>query len=170
MRIISLVSVFLIAGLSVSVYAEGYVQNITIGAKGGLSVPNLTAGDKGNPLNTGYSSRLDADAGIYIQYRLSDTFATSVGAEYCAEGGKKNGMQAFPVPDAYKAYVPAGTKYLYADYKSEAKLYYVQIPLLARAQYTFKSLPVSLYIAAGPFARSTDQSGTGNEGIQHNIP
>jgi hypothetical protein len=37
-----------------------YAQNFTLGLRGGISIPNLTAGGaEKNPLNTGYSSRLD---------------------------------------------------------------------------------------------------------------
>lgn len=127
-------------------------QGISVGIKGGLSIPNLTAGGSETPLNSGYSSRKGADFGCYAQYDFSKLFGVSVGLEYCAEGGKKDGLQAMSVPEAYKPMLPADTKYLYANYKSEAKLDYLLFPILARAGWN--PVPDSsfrLYTAVGPF-------------------
>ena len=123
-----------------------YSQQITIGAKGGFSIPNLTGGSSANPLNDGYSSRLGADGGIYGEYHLTKPFSVSVGLEYSSQGGQKSGLQAFPNTQ------PQPT-YLYADFKSEAKLDYLLIPVLAR--YTWKinkKSPFRIYAAVGPFA------------------
>jgi hypothetical protein len=43
-------------------------QQVTVGIKGGFSIPNLTAGNTTNPLNTGYSSRFGADYGVYGEH------------------------------------------------------------------------------------------------------
>ena len=133
-----------------------YSQQITIGAKGGLSIPNLTGGNSSvNPLNDGYSSRLGADGGIYGEYHVTRPFSISVGLEYSSQGGLKNKFQAYPTPATVAplfAPYPAPT-YLYADFKSEAKMDYMLIPVLAR--YTWKinkKSPVKIYAALGPFA------------------
>jgi hypothetical protein len=146
-----LISSFLVVFVSGLFQSQLYAQKITIGVKGGLSIPNLTAGDEKNPLNKGYSSRMGSDAGVFAEYHMSGFFSSTIGVEYCAQGGKKNGMQALEVPEAYSAYVPAGTKYLYADYKSEAKLDYLLFPVMARIRYSVNSLPLSIYASAGPF-------------------
>ena len=146
-----LISSFILFLAGILCQSSASAQIITFGAKGGLSVPNLTSGDTGNPLSEGYSSRLGADAAVFAEYHMSKIFSTTVGFEYCAQGGKKSGMQAFEVPAEYAAFVPPGTKYLYADFKSEAKFDYMMLPVMARVRYAFGSSPFSVYVSAGPF-------------------
>ncbi len=127
------------------------------GVRGGISVPNLTAGgaDK-NPLNTGYSSRLGPDFGAFGEYHFNNHFSLQAGAEYCSEGGKKNGLQALAMTPELAAYfesqnMPAPT-YLYATYKSEAKLNYLLIPILAKWGWDLGGAsPFRFYVSAGPY-------------------
>jgi hypothetical protein len=132
-----------------------YAQNFTLGARGGLSIPNLTAGGSTqNPLNTGYSSRLGPDFGLFAEFKFSKLFSLQPMVEYSSQGGKKNGFQALPTPDQLAAAFPPGEAptYLYANYKSEAKLNYLMIPVLARFGWLLgKSSPFRLYADAGPF-------------------
>jgi hypothetical protein len=145
-----------------------------IGARGGLSIPNLTAGgsDK-NPLNTGYSSRLGPDFGVSGEYHFSHLFSLELRPEYSSQGGKKNGLQALPTPDQLAGYFQSQgmtpPTYLYADFKSEAKLNYLLIPVLAKfgwdlgAETTWR-----LYAGAGPYAGfllSAKQVTTGNSNV-----
>lgn len=142
----SLFIIFIILSLS-----PASSNNITIGAKGGVSIPNLTAGDSENPLNEGYSSRRGGDAAFFAEYPLSEIFSVTGGFEYCAQGGRKKGMQALEVPAGYAAFVPAGTKYLYADFKSEAKLDYIMLPVMAKARLGIGDSPFTAYASLGPF-------------------
>ena len=74
--------------------------------------------------------------------------------EYSSQGGKKDGLQAFPTPPEFAALFPAGMAptYLYANYKSEAKLNYLMIPVLAKFRWNLKPMsPIRIYIDAGPF-------------------
>ena len=126
-------------------------QNVTIGAKGGFSIPNLSAGGSQNPLNSGYSSRFGYDYGVYGEYHLSNLFSLSVGAEYSSQGGVKNKFQAYATPPELSSVVTS--PYLYADFKSEAKINYLLVPVLARFNWAiWKSRPAKFYLAAGPFA------------------
>ena len=128
-----------------------------IGFKGGLSIPNLTAGgsDK-NPLNTGYSSRTGLDFAIFYETGFSDHFSLITQLEYSSQGGKKNGYQAFPLPAQYAAFFnqlgQSPPPYLYADYKSEAKINYLMLSELVKVNFPLVSnSPLSIYIDAGPF-------------------
>ncbi len=134
--------------------SNAYAQKITLGAKGGLSIPNLTGGGTENPLNAGYSSRMGADGGIYAEYHVTKPFSVSVGFEYSSQGGLKNKFQAFPFPpEAIQIFPPPAPKYLYADFKSEAKIDYVLLPVLARYSWKLnKRSPLRIYAALGPFA------------------
>jgi len=110
-------------------------QDFTLGARAGISVPNLSAkASENNPLNTGYKSILGPDAGIFGEYHLSSLFSIEAMLEFSSQGGKKDGLQAFPTPPEMAAMFPEGTapQYLYANYKSEAKMNYLLVPILAK--------------------------------------
>ena len=130
-------------------------QKVAIGVRGGISIPNLTAGgNESNPLNTGYSSRLASDFGIFAEYKVSKLLSIQPMIEYSAQGGKKNGFQALTTPDEFAAMFPPGMApaYLYANYKSEAKLDYLLLPLLAKFGWNFShSSPLRVYVDAGPY-------------------
>lgn len=124
----------------------------SLGIKAGLSIPNLTSGSTSNPISSGYGSRLDADAAIHIEFPFCAHFSLQPQLEYSSQGGKKNGTQSFSVPDELLPLFPAGEvpPYLYADYKSEAKINYLILPVLAKYRFYLKG-HWSAYAAAGPF-------------------
>lgn len=147
---------FLLFGSSIFLYQITTAQNFSLGARGGISIPNLTAGgSEKNPLNQGYKSRFGADAGIFAENHFSSLFSLQIMLEYSSQGGKKNGMQAFPTPPEMTAMFPAGQapKYLYANYNSEAKLNYLLVPVLAKFSWGIsRNRPLKIYADAGPFA------------------
>lgn len=147
---------FLIIGFGILFSNISDGQNLTLGARGGISIPNLSAkASENNPLNTGYKSRLGPDAGIFAEYHLTSLFSIEAMLEYSSQGGKKDGMQAFPTPPEIAGMFPQGTapQYLYANYKSEAKMNYLLIPVLAKFGRNLTSnSPIRIYIDAGPFA------------------
>lgn len=131
-----------------------YAQNFSLGVRGGMSIPNLTAGgSESNPLNTGYKSRLGGDAAIFAEFQLTPVFSIQPMIEYSSQGGKKEGMQAFPTPKEYAPMFPQGAPpYLYANFKSEAKLDYLLVPVLAKFGWDVHNSPLRIYVDAGPFA------------------
>ncbi len=142
--------IFLVLAVFLGVCGNLSAQDITVGVKGGFSIPNLTGGGVQNPLNTGYSSRLGADYGVYGEYHLTSLFSVSLGVEYSSQGGHKNKAQAFTPTGAL---TQLGAQYLYADFKSDAKINYLILPVLARFNWSVsKSLPWKVYAAVGPFA------------------
>src|SRR5699024_989577 len=75
---------------------------VYLGAKGGISIPNLTSGSAGtNDWNEGYSSRIATNIGILAEFQLSDHFSLQPETNYIGEGGKRKGLQPFPIPDEY---------------------------------------------------------------------
>lgn len=130
-------------------------QNFALGVRGGISIPNLSAGGSNvNPLNTGYSSRLGPDAGLFAEFKFSDLFSIQPMVEYSSQGGKKDGFQAYPTPaQAAQAFPPGeAPTYLYANFNSVAKLNYLMIPVLAKFGWDFdKKSPWRIYADAGPF-------------------
>jgi hypothetical protein len=135
---------------------NAHAQNLALGIRGGISIPNLTAGSGNqNPLNTGYSSRLGPDVGVFAEFKFSNLFSIQPMVEYSSQGGKKDGMQAFTTPDqvaaGYQAQGATAPPYLYANYNSTAKLNYLMIPILAKFGWDFKNSPLRIYVDAGPF-------------------
>ncbi|HEY9262389.1 porin family protein [Chitinophaga sp.] len=128
-------------------------QQIDLGARGGISIPNLTAGSgEETPLSKGYSSRQGPDFGIFGEYHISKLFSIEAMINYSSQGGKKNGFQAFPVPADKATQLPPGTTYLYADFKSQAKFNYLMVPILAKFGWNLgPKSPLRLYVDAGPF-------------------
>lgn len=128
-------------------------MQIDIGIKGGLSIPNLTSGNSNDPVSSGYSSRLVADAAIHAEFHIAHRFSIQPQLEYSSQGGKKNGTQAFTIPDEMLQQFPPGEApaYLYATYKSEARMNYLMLPVLAKYHFDLKKR-WSAYVAAGPFA------------------
>lgn len=131
-------------------------QKITLGVRGGISIPNLSAGGSmNNPLNTGYSSRLGPDVAAFLKCRISNNFSLEPMLEYSAQGGKKDGLQALPTPPELAPFFQPNPAppYLYANFNSVAKMNYLLVPLLARFDWPLaKKSPFSFYAAAGPFA------------------
>jgi hypothetical protein len=129
-------------------------QNTAIGFRGGVSIPNLTSsGSDQNPLNTGYSSRLGPEFSAFAEFKISELFSIRPMIEYSSQGGKKNGLQAFPLPDGLASMFPPdqAPTYLYANFNSEAKLNYLMIPVLAKFSHPFNKSPWKIYADVGPF-------------------
>jgi len=139
------------------VYFNAAAQDVSIGVRGGISIPNLTAGgSEENPLNSNYSSRQGPDFGIFADFKVSSLFSIEPMVQYSSQGGKKDGLQAVP-GEQFSAYFeetqqPTPT-YLYANYNSQAKLNYLMVPVLAKFGWNLaKSSPWRFYVDAGPFA------------------
>jgi Outer membrane protein beta-barrel domain len=146
---------FLLLVIALFFYTCSVAQNFAIGVRGGISIPNLSAGGSNeNPLNTGYKSRLGPDFGFFGEFKVSGVFSLQPMIEYSSQGGKKDGLQAFPTPAEFGALFPPNEvpTYLYANYKSEAKLNYLMIPVLAKFGWNLKpKSPLRIYVDAGPF-------------------
>ncbi len=148
---------FLLIFSCLAAFQTTYSQGISIGAKGGISIPNLSApGKDATPLNTGYKSRLGPDAGLFAEFHLSDVFSIEPMLEYSSQGGKKNGVQAFPTPSLAAVYFRARNQtpptYLYGNFNNEVKLSYLMLPVLAKFGVRLGYSPFRIYADVGPFA------------------
>ena len=104
-----------------------------LGLKGGISIPNLTAGG-GSPVSKGYSSILGPYFGVFAEQGLSKHFSLQVELNYDAQGGKKNGVQAIPTSQFAQYFPPGFTppEYFYATFSSTAHLNYLELPILVK--------------------------------------
>ncbi len=132
--------------LFVLIISKTEAQN-ALGIKGGISIPNLSSrGSEQNSVNSGYSSRLGPDFSVFYQTGISKIFSLETQLEYSSQGGKKDGFQAFPNPvDS------TGNPYLYANFKSEAKLNYFMLSELAKFNWQLGKSHYNFYVDAGPF-------------------
>ncbi len=139
-------------------FSNANAQNVAIGLRGGISIPDLSAGGSAqNPLNSGYSSRQGPDFGLFADFKVSSLFSIQPMVQYSSQGGKKDGFQALPTPSdlaaAFQARNEPVPTYLYANFNSEAKLNYLMIPILAKFGWDLgKKSPWRFYVDAGPFA------------------
>ena len=169
--------------------AYTYAQNVSIGVKGGLSIPNLTSGGKefDTPLSEGYSSRMVGGGGIDFEFHLTEIFSIQTGLEYSTQGGMKKGIQALPGQPFFDAIrdnigqqpggnqllpifnslpLPQDGAYVYADIKSVAKFNYLMLPLQAKFRWKIsESSPLDVYVSGGIFgsyllSAKRDMSGT----------
>lgn len=127
-------------------------NKFSLGIKGGISIPNLKASGN-NPVSKGWSSRLGPYAGVIAALNLSERFSLQAELNYASQGGKKNGVQAIATSD-FANEIPPGTTvppYVYADYKDEVKLNYIELPVLVKAHFALGDL-VSFFINGGPYA------------------
>ena len=159
---------FLIAALiciKKDMYAQG---SFFAGVKGGISIPNLKASGN-NPVSSGWSSRLGGYFGFIGQYEVNERLSIQAEINYSAQGGKKDGLQAIPSAP-YAPYFPPGfpvPEYLYSRFKSEARLSYLEIPVMAKLTFPLGE-SFSFFINAGPyfgFLMSAENVTTGTENI-----
>ena len=119
---------------------------VTLGLRGGSTIPNLHAGDD-NPISNGWSSRLAPTFGLTVEIPFTSSWSLETGLDYAPQGAQRNGMQ--PVPGDYSALgLPPGTV-LYANYDNLEVLDYLEVPLLARLRFGAAHL---FFVEAGPFA------------------
>jgi hypothetical protein len=142
----------------------GQAQSISLGVKGGISIPQLRGGN--SEQTQGYTSRLGPDFGIFASKDLLGSFGVQVELLYASQGGKKTGTQPIPDGSLPTGTVPPGTV-LYASYNNETILNYLEVPILAR--YTMNvsgnTGVLKVYVDAGPYFgillnAKTETSGT----------
>jgi Outer membrane protein beta-barrel domain len=133
------VLVIIILGFCISSNAQ-----IHIGAKGGISIPDLKGN---NEQSKGYTSRLGGYGGVMANFQLSKYFSLQTEVNFSPQGGQRKGMQQVPSDAIGDITLPPGTK-LYANFKSTTILNYIEIPVLAKLTLGYNRL--SYYICAGP--------------------
>ena len=103
-----------------------YGQSVTIGAKGGISIPNI----RGNTEQSeGYTSRKATYFGLLVNKKISNYLSLQAEVNYSPQGGQRNKMQPVPADQLAGIMLPPGTK-LYADFRNKTILNYIEIPLL----------------------------------------
>jgi hypothetical protein len=156
-----ILSVALVIGLGIS---QAYAQGIEYGVKGGLTLPNLTSGGVSTPLSDNYASITAWGAGVFADFKLTQTFSIQTGLELSRQGGRKDGVQALPATPIYASVMATNPQfallkdflpedYLYADFKSIAHFDYLMLPVQAKFGWNLShKSPFRVYVSAGVFA------------------
>lgn len=132
-------------------------QNIYLGLKGGISIPNLSSGSTAqSDWDEGYSSRIGPNLGVLGEFQFSNTFSMQPEIDFIGEGGKRNGIQPFSVPDKYLAAFQAAFKtdrdYVFSDYNNVSRINYLQIPVMAKFNFPLnQNQRLKFFVQAGPF-------------------
>jgi hypothetical protein len=124
-----------------------------LGAKGGISIPNLRAPKDDIGFNGGYKSVIGPVSGLLLDYRVSRKFSIQTQLNYSTQGGEKKGDQRIRTR-GFEAFFPAGTAipdYLYARFDNKIKLVYIELPLLAKFNFPV-SKSTKIALMAGPYA------------------
>ncbi len=124
----------------------GFSGEVKIGAHGGLSIPNLRS-DENNVFTRGFASRQGLFFGLAADIGLASRFSLAVGLNYTSQGGLRTGMQPITMELPPDLPIPPGT-ILYADFRNETVLDYVEIPVMARLTFGDK---VRFFVEAGPY-------------------
>lgn len=111
----------------------GHAQNIQLGVKGGLSLPDLTSSD-GSDVSKGYKTISGPDFALVADYNFSDRLSIETSLEWSTQGGQKSGLQTIPASPELAHYFPPGSSalYLYANFTSTVRLQYLMLPFLFR--------------------------------------
>lgn len=145
-------------GLVVFAFQAAHSQSpVYLGVKGGISIPNLTSGSSGaNDWNEGYSSRIGPNFGVLAEFQFSHLFSIQPEINYIGEGGKRNGIQPFTVPEeyvaAYQQYFHTDKDYVYADFNNVSRINYIQIPVMAKLNFPLShNKRLKLFVQAGSY-------------------
>ncbi len=112
---------------------EGISQNIKLGIKGGLSLPNLSSSG-GSDVSKGYKTISGPDLGLVTDYSLTKKWSIETGFEFSTQGGQKSGLQTIPASPELAQYFPQGSnvQFLYANFTSTVRLQYLMLPVLIK--------------------------------------
>jgi hypothetical protein len=113
--------------------SSGISQNIKLGIKGGLSLPNLSSSG-GSDVSKGYKTISGPDFGLVVDYAVAQKFSIETGIEFSTQGGQKSGLQTIPASPELAQYFPPGSnvQFLYANFTSTVRLQYLLLPVLIK--------------------------------------
>lgn len=129
--------------------AFGFVQagELRIGAHGGLNMPSIR-GEEGDPFTEGFKSRQGAFFGVFANMGLAPHLSLAVEINYSSQGGVREGIQIITptlLPEGLP--LPPGMT-LYANFRNESILDYIEVPLLVRLDFGEKN---RFFVNVGPY-------------------
>jgi Outer membrane protein beta-barrel domain len=139
--------VFLLgAAVLVAATGAGFADDIHIGAHAGISIPDIR-GSQTNLFSKNFTSRRGPYFGLTAEIPLAGRFSLAADLNYTSQGGIRDGMQPITM-DTSGLPVPPGLL-IFADFRNETVLDYLEIPLLARVTFGDK---LKFFLDLGPYA------------------
>jgi opacity protein-like surface antigen len=129
------------------VFAQDEKENY-IGVKGGISIPQLSGGDD-NEFSRDFKSRVAPNFGAFVELGVTRKFSVQTEVNYAGQGGKRVGIQPITQSPPGLPPLPNGL-YYYGDFKNEAVLNYLEVPVMAKYKFGKKEKP-KLYVNGGVF-------------------
>jgi len=123
-----------------------FAGTVKLGAHGGLSIPNIRGNDT-NIFSRGFTSRRGPFFGLAADIGLSTRFSLATEFNYSSQGGLRKGLQPITMELPPGLPLPPGTL-LFADFRNETILDYLEVPILARLSFGGK---VRYFVNAGPY-------------------
>ena len=142
--------------LCMSVSVSMAQKDVFLGIKGGLSIPNLSAGETKNDWNKDYTSRIGPNFGVFAEIGLNKKFSLVPELVFSGQGGKRNTVQPMTIPEQYVAIFQTvfntSNDYVFANLENVSRINYLQLPVhLKFAQPIALKQKLSVYIQAGPY-------------------
>lgn len=130
-----MIRTYLLAAALLVFAGISFGQEVNVGVKGGVSIPNLSGSDD-NPLTKNYKSRTAITFGGFVELGITEKFSVQPELNYSQQGGIRKGVQPITQPMSGLPPLPPG-QYFYGDFKNTAKLNYLEVPVLLK--YKFRS-------------------------------
>jgi hypothetical protein len=134
-----------LAGLFLTA-ASAAAEDIKIGAHGGLSIPNIR-GNESDVFSRGFTSRQGPFFGLFMEKSLGGQLSLVAELNYTSQGGLRKGLQPITMDLPPGLPVPPGTQ-LFADFRNETILDYLEVPVMARLAFGAK---IRFFVNAGPY-------------------
>lgn len=130
--------------------------DVWLGIKGGLSIPNLQAGESKNAWNKNYKSIVRAYFSVFGEYQFNQHFSLQAEIAYAAQGGKRTDIQPFGIPEEYVSLFQqafnTSNDYVFANLNSTSHINFLQVPILLKYSYPIAlKKRLSIYGLIGPY-------------------
>lgn len=127
-----------------------------IGIKGGLSIPNLTAGASKNVWNQDYKSRIGPNFGVFAEIPLHKNWSLVPELTFAGQGGKRDNIQPMTIPAQYLQMFQAAfnttNDYAFANLNNVSRINYLQLPIQLKYHRTIGMQgKLDAYLQAGFF-------------------
>jgi hypothetical protein len=119
---------------------------VSVGAHGGISIPNLRA-KATDIFSQGFTSREGPHFGLTADFDLAGRLSLALALNLTSQGGTRSGMQPITMELPEGLPIPPGT-ILWADFRNETILDYLEVPVLARVTFGDR---LRVFLDAGPY-------------------
>ncbi len=143
-RIYSLIVIA--AGVLLVAAGSGFADGPYLGVHAGISIPDIR-GSQTDIFTKNFTSRQGPYFGLTADIPLTGRFSLAVDLNYVSQGGLRRGMQPITM-DTSQLPIPPGTL-IYADFRNETILDYLEVPVMARVTFGSK---LRFFFDLGPYA------------------